>query len=297
MQGLIQLQSAPALGLENIIITGIMILLIGFLFQFVISRLQFALDEARKNEKELQISNRELEESRKSLEQRVADRTKALVTTTEVSRRLSTILDQKQLISEVVEQVRNAFNYYHTQIYLFDEAGGQLVMVGGTGEAGQTLLARGHKIRKGRGLVGRAAEKNAPVLVSDTSSDPEWLPNPMLPDTKSEVAVPISVGPEVIGILDVQQNTVGGLTEEDAALLQAISYQVAVALRNAQAYTATQVQAERESIINAIGRKIQNTASVERALQVTIRELGQALGARDSRIVLRLPEIMKNAGR
>jgi putative methionine-R-sulfoxide reductase with GAF domain len=297
MQGAVELKSAPAAGLENIILTAIMVSMIGFLFQFVISRLQFALDEARENERKLLFSNSELEKSRISLEQRVGERTKALVTSTEVSRRLSTILDQKQLAIEVVEQVKNAFNYYHAHIYLVEEKGSDLIMAGGTGEVGQILLGRGHKIARGRGLVGRAAESNSIILVKDTSRDPNWLPNPMLPETKSEVAVPIAIGAEVLGVLDVQHNIVDGLTEEDANLLQSISYQVAVALKNAQTYSQTQQQAEQESLINTIGRKIQTTTSVEQALQVAVRELGQALGAKDSRIILSLPDSILNEDR
>lgn len=232
----------------------------------------------------------EVRELAASLEKRVQERTKALTASAEVSRRVSTILDPNRLVFEVVEQIKNAFNYYHAHIYLKNETTHELIMAGGTGDVGKTLLARGHKISKGKGLVGRAAENNELILVSDTTADPNWLPNELLPDTKSEIAVPISLGSEVLGVLDVQQNNINALTQEDAELLQTISYQVAVALRNAQTYSQTQQVAERESLINEISRKIQNTATIEQALQVTVRELGSALGAKDSRVVLSLPE-------
>jgi nitrate/nitrite-specific signal transduction histidine kinase len=221
-----------------------------------------------------------------SLERLVAERTRALTTSFRVSRRLSTILDQDQLVGEVVEQVRAAFDYYHAHIYLFNDDKTTLMMVGGTGSAGRTMLAAGHQLSRGQGLVGRAAESRRPVVVSDVARDPDWLPNPLLPNTRSEIAVPIILGDEVLGVLDVQHDLRDSLTRSDAELLQSIANQVAIALRNAELYGDAQSAAEREAVVNVINQRIQQAASVEGVLQTAAQEIGRALGAREATIQL-----------
>ncbi len=228
----------------------------------------------------------QLQQTLGNLEQRVADRTRALETSALVSRRISTILDANQLVLEVVEQLKLAFNYYHVHIYLFDPQRENLVMAGGSGEPGKLMLARGHKITKGRGLVGHAAETGLPVLVGDVYQAPNWLPNPLLPETKSEVAVPVAVGGNVLGVLDVQQNEVGALTQEDVDLLQSIANQIAVALQNTRIYAQVQHQASREALIATIGQRIQHTATVEEALRIAVREVGRAVGMQRTTIRL-----------
>lgn len=188
-----------------------------------------------------------------ALEQQVVARTKALDTSIEVSHYLSTILDPEQLVFEVVNQVKDAFDYYHVHIYLLDSNGQALRLVGGTGEAGRQMLERGHSIPLERGLVGRAARTNKAVLIPDTLHDEGWLSNPHLPETRAEVAVPIRMGDMVLGVLDVQQNVVNGLTQDDVNLLQSIANQVAVAIRNARQYTQTQEsEARLRAMIEAI---------------------------------------------
>ena len=170
------------------------------------------------------------------LEHQVAERTKALATSLEVSRRLSTILDQKQLIAEVVKQVQASFRYYHVQIYLYSKDSEDLILAGASNEAGRILLESGHRLHKSKGLVGRAVETNSVQLASNVLDNPNWIPNPLLPETKSEIAVPIILSGQVLGVLDVQQNIPNGLHQNDADLLISIANQMAVSFENSRLY-------------------------------------------------------------
>jgi GAF domain-containing protein/HAMP domain-containing protein len=230
---------------------------------------------------------RQLRMSLTGLETRIAQRTLALRLSSEVSRRLSNILEPDELVREVVEQVRAAFNFYHVHIYLLDQQTGRLNMAGGTGEPGRIMLERGHFMQPGQGLVGRAAEQNKPILVRDVESEPRWFRNDLLPLTRSELAVPIVAAGEVLGVLDVQSSEIGGLDQQDVIILESIANQVGTALSNARSFQEAQRATEREALINRITQSIQSTSDVDEALQVAVRELGEALGSPQAHVRLR----------
>ena len=222
---------------------------------------------------------RALNLERTQLEERVSERTRALETSATVSRQLSTILDRAQLVREVVEQLRVAFAYYHVHVFLWDEESLMLKMAGGTGEAGQAMLVMGHAIPPHQGLVGRAFRTNSPVVVADVYRDPDWLANRLLPGTRSEIAVPINYGDEVLGVLDAQDSHVNGLGQADSQLLQTIAGQLAVALRNARLVAQIQQEAEQAALINTINQKISQTIDMDGAIRVALVELSRALEA------------------
>ena len=238
MYGFLAYRPQPLL-LRNLLLFVTFLATFGLMLAFTMSTLEMTMNRARRSEQAAKEATEHLEAMNVALEARVASRTRALQLSAEVSRRLSTILNQDELVEAVVDQLQQTFNYYHVHIYLLDEQHKRLRMVGGTGEAGRIMLERGHAIELGRGLVGRAAVTNLPVLVPDVAADPEWLPNPLLPETRAEIAVPISRAEEVMGVLDVQHNITDGLTGEDLELIQTITNQISVAIQNARLYEAS----------------------------------------------------------
>ncbi len=201
-------------------------------------------DEISYMAKSFNIMTARLRELIGSLEDQVATRTAQLETVLKVNQQLTTILDVDELMAQVVELSKATFNYYHAHIYLLDETETLLIMRAGTGQAGRQMKEQGHYIPLAaeQSLVARAARSKRPILVSNVKQEPDWLPNPLLPETKSELAIPITFGAKgaVIGVLDVQQNQVGGLTRDDAQLLTSLAHQIAIAVRNAKLYQGSQ---------------------------------------------------------
>ncbi|GIK37748.1 MAG: hypothetical protein BroJett011_15810 [Chloroflexota bacterium] len=176
------------------------------------------------------------------LEQQMADRTKKTEVVIDISQRLSAILDLKALMQEVVTVTKETFDYYHVHIYLLDDQGEFLYVAEGYGQAGEELIRRRHKIPVAapKSLVARAYRERQIVTVENVQADPTWLPNPILPETRSEMAIPVVLVNEVVGILNVQSKRVAGLTREDEKTLQALANQVAIAIHNTRLFSQMQ---------------------------------------------------------
>jgi len=211
----------------------------------------------------------------------VRRRAAELATVAEVGTATATILETDRLLQEVVNLTKERFNLYHSHIYLLDEAGENLVLAMGAGEAGAQMKAKGLSIPLNReqSLVARAARERKGVTVNDVTQAPDFLPNPLLPDTRSELAVPMIVGGKVIGVFDVQSDQVGRFGESDINIQTTLAAQVSTSIQNVRSFEQSKAQADLESMVNAIGQKIQRASTVDDTLQTAIREIGLALGA------------------
>lgn len=214
----------------------------------------------------------QLEEIVLDLEERVANRTHRLEMVASLGERLSAVLNFDKLLAMVVNQVKENFGYYHAHIYLFDDTRENLVIAEGTGTAGEKMKANKHSIpvRTPKSLVARAARTGRIVKVDNVRQVDDWLPNPLLPDTYAEMAVPIILNEQVVGVLDVQQNRVGELDAGDVSLLRSLASQVAVALNNALLFEQTrtalaETEAAHQRYLTQAWTKFEVTQSVLQA--------------------------------
>ncbi|MDT8305537.1 MAG: GAF domain-containing protein [Anaerolineae bacterium] len=179
----------------------------------------------------------ELQASYGELEERVQQRTRDLALAAEVGQRLSLVRNLDELLNEAVTRVRDRFDLYYTQVYLVDETGRNLALQAGTGSVGEELVRRSFRLPVDRTSInGTAAIEKEAVIISDTAQSAIFRPNVLLPDTRSEMAVPLLVGDEVLGVLDLQSNEAGALTEEILPAFEALAGQLAIAVENARLF-------------------------------------------------------------
>jgi GAF domain-containing protein/HAMP domain-containing protein len=235
---------------------------------------------------------RQLRDIYANLEQRVTHRTAdlerravQLEAAAAVARDATTIRDVGQLLLETVNLISERFGFYHAGIFLLDEERRYAVLEAASSEGGRRMLERGHKLEVGRvGIVGYVASFGEPRIALDVGEDAVFFENPDLPNTRSEMAVPLTLRGEIQGVLDVQSLEGNAFTDEDVEVLQTLADQVAVAIENArlveesqrtlrqlerlygqQARQAWQEQAARRAAYRYTGTGVEPVSAVEAA--------------------------------
>jgi GAF domain-containing protein/HAMP domain-containing protein len=197
-----------------------------------------------------------------NLEQRVAERTQVLATqaaeleetgrksekrasqlaaVAAVARAITTMRDVNRLLPEVTQTISTQFGYYHVGIFLNDLNNQYTELRAANSAGGAQMLAQGHRLKIGQlGIVGYVAGKGEPRIALDTGEDKTFFNNPNLPDTRSEMALPLIVNEKVIGVLDVQSTQPGAFSQEDEETLSVLADQVSIAIENASLFDEAQ---------------------------------------------------------
>jgi signal transduction histidine kinase/HAMP domain-containing protein/ActR/RegA family two-component response regulator len=195
-------------------------------------------DEIGKLTAAFERMSKELKALYSNLEERVIARTSELETVAKVSGTAAALLDMEQLLETVAELTKSSFQLYHTQIYLLDESGENLVLAVSSGEVGKQMLTQQRIIPLNveKSVAARAARSGQGLVVNDANADSEFLFDALLPNTHSEMAIPLKIADKLLGILDLQSDQIDRFKESELRVMGILGDQIAVAVQNAYLY-------------------------------------------------------------
>lgn len=233
--GLIQSNTAaPTALLSFLVLTTVCIVSLS-IFQLAASSLTNALELSQAKEREVRSLSEDLEVR---VQQRTAElnrRSAQLEAAALVARAAAEVRDLKELLKSVVDQITERFNFYHAGIFLTDVNEQYVILEAASSEGGKRMIERGHRLEIGRqGIVGFAAVQKRPRIAQDVGEDAVFFNNPDLPETHSEVALPLLAQNQLIGILDIQSLERNAFSSEDIHTLQSMADQIALAIENAR---------------------------------------------------------------
>ncbi len=204
-------------------------------------RIQERTTELLNMNEQLQTEITERQQLAQHIQESLTHRARQVETITRVTQEIAAAPALDELFRRVVHLVQEQFGYYHVHVYTLERVAtpekrqpeaNYLVMQEGTGQVGRIMKAARHKIPLAaeKSLVARAARSGEPVRVDDVFKDPNWLPNALLPETRAEIAVPITLHNIILGVLDVQNDAIDSLNAEDQLLLLSLCGQIAIAI-------------------------------------------------------------------
>lgn len=205
-----------------------------------------------------------------------------LQTAAEVAAAATSILELSELIQQAVDLIKERFTLYYVGLFLIDPESSQAVLKAGTGEAGRIQLKQRHALPVGgHSLIGGATGDGMPRITQDVTQDKEWRSNPILPNTRAELALPLRVRGRIIGALTVQSAQPNAFSDELISTLQTMSDQLAVAIENAQLLASAETRAQRQRELNEISARLYRSADIDEIINVGLEALSERLGTRD----------------
>jgi GAF domain-containing protein len=200
-------------------------------------------------------------------------------TAAEIARDISSSLDLDELLQKAVDLIRSRFHFYHASVFLKDLPEEFVVIREATGEAGAQLKRAGHKLAIGsKSVVGYVAGNGEPLIVNDTTRDATYYANPLLPETRSEAAIPLKVGDRIVGVLDVQSNQPYAFAEDNLRTLQILADQLAIAVVNTELFAETQEHLAQHRLLHHITTTAASGTTLDEALQSAVNGLQVTLG-------------------
>jgi GAF domain-containing protein len=200
-------------------------------------------------------------------------------TAAEIARDISGSLDLDELLIKAVNLIRERFEFYHAAVFLRDLAGEFAVIREATGEAGVQMKRSGYKIGVGsKSIVGFVSGRGEALVVNETSKDLTYRPNPLLPDTRAEAAIPLRVGDRILGVLDVQSAKPFSFSEDNLRSLQILADQLAVAVVNTELFAETQEHLSQHRLLHHITTTAASGSTLEEALESAVNGLQVTLG-------------------
>jgi GAF domain-containing protein/anti-sigma regulatory factor (Ser/Thr protein kinase) len=203
-----------------------------------------------------------------------------------VSHNIASILDLNLLLSRTSDIICEEFDLYYAGVFLVDETGEWAVLKAGYGAAGYTMMAEGHQLSiGGNSMVGVAIAERRARIATNVGKEAAFFKNPHLPNTRSEMALPLIAGDDVIGALTVQSEKEAAFQEEDIAALQTMADQLAVAIQNANLHRKNQEllrQVERRARLfhaaNAVGREVTRIMELDKLLPKMVNTIVEEYG-------------------
>lgn len=194
---------------------------------------------------------------------------------TQLTGLMTVIMDIEALAQHVVMHLPKITGCYNCNFFLFE--GGELVLLAGAGGYENGRAPVGHRLAMGKGIIAGAAESKRPLYVPDVRKNNRYISWDTLPDTLSELSIPVMHGDSVLGVVDIQCKSANGFDDADFEVLGILANQIAVSIQNIRLYEQSKTQAEDLAMLFETGQFFSSTLDQDKIMNEISRRCVELL--------------------